>query len=50
MRISLLVLLATSGLQVVLVLVTGSVALPADTIHNFADGLSRFWRSSTRLA
>jgi cation diffusion facilitator family transporter len=39
-KVSLLVLLATSGLQVVLVLVTGSVALLADTIHNFADGLT----------
>jgi cation diffusion facilitator family transporter len=39
-KISLVVLLATSGLQVILVLVTGSVALLADTIHNFADGLT----------
>jgi cation diffusion facilitator family transporter len=39
-KVSLLVLLATSGLQVGLVLVTGSVALLADTIHNFADGLT----------
>jgi len=39
-KISLLVLLATSGIQVVLVAVTGSVALLADTIHNFADALT----------
>ncbi|MEJ7697654.1 MAG: cation diffusion facilitator family transporter [Candidatus Limnocylindrales bacterium] len=30
----------TSGLQVSVVLVTGSVALLADTIHNFADALT----------
>lgn len=34
-KISFGVLLATSLLQVVVVLVTGSVALLADTIHNF---------------
>jgi cation diffusion facilitator family transporter len=39
-QISLVALLVTSGLQVVLVLVTGSVALLADTIHNFADALT----------
>jgi cation diffusion facilitator family transporter len=39
-KISLVVLLATSALQVTLVLVTGSVALLADTIHNFADALT----------
>jgi cation diffusion facilitator family transporter len=39
-KVSLVVLLATSGLQVILVVVTGSVALLADTIHNFADGLT----------
>lgn len=39
-KISLLVLLATSAIQVTLVLVTGSVALLADTIHNFADALT----------
>lgn len=39
-KVSLLALLATSGLQVGLVLVTGSVALLADTIHNFADALT----------
>ncbi len=33
-------MLVTSGLQVSVVLVTGSVALLADTIHNFADALT----------
>jgi cation diffusion facilitator family transporter len=39
-KISLVGLLATSGFQVVVVLVTGSVALLADTIHNFSDALT----------
>jgi cation diffusion facilitator family transporter len=39
-KVSLAVLLATSAIQVVLVLVTGSVALLADTIHNFSDALT----------
>lgn len=39
-KISLIALLATSGLQVIVVLITGSVALLADTIHNFSDGLT----------
>ena len=39
-KISLVALLVTSGLQVSVVLVTGSVALLADTIHNFADALT----------
>ena len=39
-KISLVGLLATSGFQVVIVLVTGSVALLADTIHNFSDALT----------
>lgn len=39
-RVSLVAMLATAGLQVSLVLVTGSVALLADTIHNFADALT----------
>jgi cation diffusion facilitator family transporter len=39
-KISLLVLVATSAVQVLLVVVTGSVALLADTIHNFADALT----------
>lgn len=37
---SLVVLLATAGLQLVLVGVTGSVALLADTIHNVSDALT----------
>lgn len=39
-KVSLLALLATSGFQVVIVLATGSVALLADTIHNFSDALT----------
>jgi cation diffusion facilitator family transporter len=39
-KISLLALAATAAFQVVLVLVTGSVALLADTIHNFSDALT----------
>ncbi len=39
-KISLLVLLTTSAIQVLLVVLTGSVALLADTIHNFADALT----------
>lgn len=39
-KISLFVLMATAGAQVVLILVTGSVALMADTIHNFSDALT----------
>jgi cation diffusion facilitator family transporter len=38
--ISLLVLLATTVLQLVIVLATGSVALLADTVHNFSDALT----------
>ena len=34
---SFLVLLATALLQLVVVVISGSVALLADTIHNFAD-------------
>jgi cation diffusion facilitator family transporter len=37
LKISLLSLLATALLQVVVVIASGSVALLADTIHNFAD-------------
>ena len=40
MKISLLGLLATAGFQVVIVLISGSVALLADTIHNFSDALT----------
>lgn len=39
-KISLVALLVTSGLQVMVVLVTNSVALLADTIHNFSDALT----------
>ncbi|MCJ1709478.1 cation diffusion facilitator family transporter [Microbacterium sp. VKM Ac-2923] len=40
LKISLLVLLATTVLQAIVVAFTGSVALLADTIHNFADALT----------
>jgi cation diffusion facilitator family transporter len=36
-KVSLVVLLATAAMQVVIVIYTGSVALLADTIHNFGD-------------
>jgi cation diffusion facilitator family transporter len=39
-KISLVALMATAFFQVLLVLVTGSVALLADTIHNFSDALT----------
>ena len=39
-KISLAALMITAFLQVILVIVTGSVALLADTIHNFSDGLT----------
>jgi len=39
-KISLLALLATAIAQLVVVLLTGSVALLADTIHNFSDALT----------
>jgi cation diffusion facilitator family transporter len=39
-RISLAALLATSLAQALVVVVTGSVALLADTIHNFSDALT----------
>ncbi len=39
-KISLLALGATSIAQLVIVLVSGSVALLADTIHNFSDALT----------
>jgi len=39
-KISLVALLATAGAQLVVVLITGSVALLADTIHNFSDALT----------
>ncbi|MBF8289295.1 MAG: Cobalt-zinc-cadmium resistance protein CzcD [Chloroflexi bacterium] len=39
-KISLVVLMVTALAQVLLVLVTGSVALLADTVHNFSDALT----------
>lgn len=39
-KISLLVLGLTALIQIVIVVVSGSVALAADTIHNFADALT----------
>ncbi len=39
-KISLVILLATTVLQVAIVIVSGSVALLADTIHNFSDALT----------
>ena len=40
LKISLVALAVTAALQVVVVLVSGSVALLADTVHNFADALT----------
>lgn len=40
LKISLVIMLATALAQVALVVVTNSVALLADTIHNFADALT----------
>jgi len=40
LKISLVVLMATAVVQLLVVLVTGSVALLADTIHNFSDALT----------
>lgn len=40
LKISLLVLLATAIAQLLIVILTGSVALLADTIHNFSDALT----------
>ena len=39
-KISLLVLGATAIAQIVIVIVSGSIALAADTIHNFSDALT----------
>ena len=39
-KISLVALLATAVFQVVIVFISGSVALLADTIHNFSDALT----------
>ena len=58
LKVSLLVLGVTAVAQLVVVLVTGSVALLADTIHNFSDALTAIplWiafaiggRAATRL-
>jgi cation diffusion facilitator family transporter len=40
LKISLVVLMATAVAQLIIVLFTGSVALLADTIHNFSDALT----------
>lgn len=40
LKISLVMLGATAAFQVVVVLISGSVALLADTIHNFSDALT----------
>jgi cation diffusion facilitator family transporter len=40
LKISLVVLLVTALAQLAIVLVTGSVALLADTVHNFSDALT----------
>lgn len=40
LKVSLVVLLVTAGLQLAIVLLTDSVALLADTIHNVADALT----------
>ena len=47
-KVSLVVLAVTAGLQIIVVLISGSVALLADTIHNFADALTRS-RCGSRL-
>lgn len=39
-KFSFAVLMLTAGIQVVIVVATGSVALLADTIHNFSDALT----------
>jgi cation diffusion facilitator family transporter len=40
LKISLVILLATTALQLAVVAVSGSVALLADTVHNFSDALT----------
>ena len=40
LKISMVILLATTVLQVIIVAISGSVALLADTIHNFSDALT----------
>src|SRR5438046_1250724 len=39
-KISLIVLGITAAIQVAIVIISGSVALAADTIHNFSDALT----------
>ena len=39
-KVSLVALLVTAGFQVLIVAVSGSAALLADTIHNFSDALT----------
>ncbi len=39
-KVSLVALLVTAAFQVVIVIISGSVALLADTIHNFSDALT----------
>ncbi len=39
-KVSLIALLATAVFQVIIVVISGSVALLADTIHNFSDALT----------
>src|SRR5512147_3111672 len=38
-KVSLIALLATAVFQIIIVAISGSVALLADTIHNFSDAL-----------
>ncbi|CAN5170580.1 cation diffusion facilitator family transporter [soil metagenome] len=40
LKVSLVILLGTTILQLIVVLISGSVALLADTIHNFSDALT----------
>lgn len=40
LKVSLVILLATTALQALVVLISGSVALLADTVHNFSDALT----------
>ena len=40
LKISLVILLATTILQCIVVIISGSVALLADTVHNFSDALT----------
>ena len=51
-KVSLVVLMATAALQVVIVVFTGSVALLADTVHNFGDAATALplWAAFTMSA